>query len=112
MEEIWKEIESKPTHEISNLGRIRNKKTGRVLKLRNNKGYQTIHWTTHGKNVYVHFLVATAFVSNPNNYTEINHKDENTANNIAVNLEWCNHKYNCDYGTRNERISKKKTRVK
>ncbi|MBQ2389115.1 MAG: hypothetical protein II305_03590, partial [Clostridia bacterium] len=57
MEEIWKEIESKPTHEISNLGRIRNKKTGRVLKLRNNKGYQTIHWTTHGKNVYVHFLV-------------------------------------------------------
>ena len=37
---------------------------------------------------------------NPNFYTDINHKDENPHNNNLENLEWCTHKYNCNYGGR------------
>lgn len=51
-------------------------------------------------------LVAIAFVPNPDpkTMTYVNHKDEDTTNNRADNLEWCTHKYNCNYGTRVERI--------
>lgn len=45
----------------------------------------------------VHRLVATAFVDNPYNLPEVNHKDENSLNNEASNLEWCDRQYNIDY---------------
>lgn len=57
-------------------------------------------------------LVALAFIPNPENLPEMNHKDENSLNNIWTNLEWCNGNYNKNYGTRNERISKKMTNHK
>lgn len=49
------------------------------------------------KKFAVHRLVAIAFCENPNNYTEVNHKDENPSNNRADNLEWCSHQYNIEY---------------
>lgn len=58
----------------------------------------------------LHRLVALTFIPNPNNYPQVNHKDENKANNAADNLEWCTCKYNNNYGTRNERIQN--TRIK
>lgn len=64
------------------------------------------------KFVPVHRLVAIAFLPNPDNYDQINHKDENKHNNDISNLEWCDCLYNNNYGTRNERISKAKTGVK
>lgn len=45
------------------------------------------------------------FLDNINNFNEVNHKDENPANNNVENLEWCTHKYNMNYGTIRERIS-------
>lgn len=59
------------------------------------------------RNEYIHRLVAEAFIPNPNNYPQVNHKDENPNNNSVDNLEWCTGKYNVNYGTRNDRASVK-----
>lgn len=50
-----------------------------------------------GKSASVHRLVAEAFIPNPDNLPEINHKDENPANNRVENLEWCTRQYNIEY---------------
>ena len=51
------------------------------------------------------------FLQNINNYNEVNHKDENKLNNKVNNLEWCSHKQNCNFGSKNirsiEKISRK-----
>lgn len=54
----------------------------------------------------IHRLVASAFIPNPMNLPQINHKDENSLNNHAENLEWCDQKYNNAYGTCKERSAK------
>lgn len=55
-------------------------------------GYYTV--SINGNNEYVHRLVAKAFIDNPNNLNEINHKDEDKSNNRVDNLEWCTKSYN------------------
>ena len=75
----------------------------KFLKLREDiDGYIVVGLSKNGKqkNYKVHRLVAIAFISNPNNYVEINHIDENKHNNNVDNLEWCTRKYNCNYGER------------
>lgn len=59
------------------------------------------------KTIEVHRIVAKAFIpnSNPDECTQINHKDENPLNNNIDNLEWCTSKYNSNYGTRNKRLA-------
>lgn len=51
------------------------------------------------KSVKVHRLVARAFISNPDNYQQVNHKNENKLDNKDSNLEWCDSKYNVNYGS-------------
>lgn len=55
----------------------------------------------------VHRLVAEAFLPNPNNFTDVNHKDENKQNNALNNLEWMSHKGNTNYGTAQKRRAEK-----
>lgn len=116
MEEIWKDIKGyEGLYEVSNLGNVRryykyDKHTYnphfKVLLIKpNNCGYLNVKLYKNGsyKHFQVHRLVAEAFLPNPDNLPQVNHKDENKVNNSVSNLEWCTAKYNCNYGTHNER---------
>ena len=119
MNEIWLPVVGyEGLYEVSNLGRVRSlnyKRTGerRVLIQReNNVGYLLVNlWQNgKGKTVLVHRIVAEAFIPNWFSDPCINHRDENPKNNFVDNLEWCDHKYNTNYGTcikrRSEKLSK------
>ena len=54
----------------------------------------------------LHRLVADAYIPNPDNLPQVNHKDENKTNNCLQNLEWCDAKYNINYGTKIDRQKK------
>ena len=100
-------------YQITDDGRVWSKKSEKYLKPIDVCGYFRISLYKENKLFlkYIHQLVAEAFLSNPNNYKEINHKDEDSHNNFFNNLEWCDHTYNIRYGTRTKRqidsISKK-----
>ena len=109
MKEIWKNIFDFIGYQVSNFGRIRSLKTYKILKQYNHRnGYMFVSLSHHGKhfNLYIHRLVAEAFIPNPDNLPEVNHKDENPSNNNVNNLEWCNRKYNANYGTAIQRMLK------
>ena len=77
----------------------------RLCKIQNQK-YQFVQLMINGKQrlCYVHRLVAEAFIPNPDNLPEVNHKNEDKYDNRVENLEWCTHSYNVSYGTRIERM--------
>lgn len=82
----------------------------KLLQLKKRRcGYVYVTLYSNGlyKSVDIQRLVAIAFISNPNNYTQVNHINENKLDNRVENLEWCDAKYNNNYGTRNKRISEK-----
>lgn len=101
--EIWKEIPgSGGKYQISNYGNVYSLINNVQLKgVNNGNGYLRVK--LNERLFYIHRLVAMAFIPNPKGYKEINHKDENKLNNNADNLEWCSHKYNMIFGTRNKR---------
>lgn len=68
-------------------------------------GYLWVNLTYDGKqhNHKIHRLVAQAFIPNLNNLPQVNHKDEDKTNNKVDNLEWCDGKYNINYGTAMQR---------
>ena len=72
-------------------------------------GYNRMELSIEGKRkkFKVHRLVSLAFIPNPDNLPEVNHKDECKTNNNVSNLEWCSKSYNINYGTRNERCGEK-----
>ena len=120
MKEIWKNIKGyEGLYQVSNLGRVKSlerkdnlgrKVNEKILKNRNaTHGYIAVILSkdSNKKTYRVHRLVAEAFIPNPNKYLEVNHKDENKSNNRIDNLEWCDRKYNCNYGTFKERHSKR-----
>ena len=105
-EEIWKDIEGYDgLYQISDKGRVKSLKFGKekILKLqKDTNGYLQVRLSKNGKQkmFQIHRLVALAFISNPQNYPQVNHKDENPSNNNLKNLEWCTVEYNNNYGTR------------
>jgi len=109
--ELWKTIKDYENYEISNFGNVKNKKTGRILNLYKKKNYYLVYlYNKEGKKAkLVHRLVANAFIENPNNYPQINHKDENSLNNCVDNLEWCTAKYNSNYGHHKEKLKNNKS---
>ena len=65
------------------------------------KGYPSVK--LQGKRKLIHRLVAESFIPNPDNLSQVNHKDENRENCHVDNLEWCTPKYNINYGFHNDR---------
>lgn len=120
--ERWKRIKGYEHYMVSSKGRVMRieyewgAKNGMLIyyspiilqPIRTKKGgYLYVNLHSNGKIVhkYIHRLVAEAFISNPHNYPQVNHKDENPANNCVENLEWCTAAQNVNYGGRNKRNS-------
>lgn len=115
--EEWKSITGyEGLYEVSSYGRVRSLDKydsinrflrGRILKLCDNGcGYLSVVLYSNSKRklCLVHRMVAQAFIPNPYNLPQVNHRDENPSNNNVDNLEWCDGKYNVNYGTRIDRI--------
>lgn len=124
MSEIWKPIPGyEGLYEVSDMGRVRS--LDRVIVNKDGKPHHfsgfllSTYLNRFGRvlvglwknnriqRLSVHRLVANAFIPNPDNLPEVNHKDENPQNNRVDNLEWCTTVYNLTYGTRLDRISEK-----
>ena len=82
-----------------------------LSKTEDNDGYKIVGLHKDGKRYgyKVHRLVATAFIPNPLNLPEVNHRSENKGDNRVENLEWCDRTYNNNFGTIKERLSKTMT---
>jgi hypothetical protein len=107
--EQWKSIKGyEGYYEVSNLGNVKRLKTiidapymkdsgyrtirTKILKLlnRSKKGYKVVALSAEGitKRYSIHRLVAIHFITNPNNYTDVMHLDNNPHNNSIDNLIW------------------------
>ncbi len=100
MIEIWKDIkEYKGLYKISNFGRVKSfcLSTPRIKCLKkNNSGYMLVNLRKNNKQKMpsVHRLVALHFLSNPEKYKQVNHKNGNKLDNTVQNLEWCSSSQN------------------
>jgi len=96
MEEIWKPVDQFPNYNVSNLGNIKNIITNKLLKIMYKDGYVNISLKHNElkKTFKVHRLIALAFIENPENKSDVNHKDKNKINNNVSNLEWMTRKEN------------------
>lgn len=86
--DTWSRIDECPNYEVSKSGLIRR---GSHIKVpTNHNGYYSVDLYSGGKRIKrrVNRLVANAFIPNPNNLPEVNHKDGNKLNNTVDNLEW------------------------
>lgn len=107
MKEIKNFEELYQVNELGQIWSIKNKKYLKQTLCKNGYLYVGLHKNKIRKNILVHRIVAEAFIPNPNNLPEVNHKDENPQNNSVHNLEWCDSRYNKNYGTARERMSEK-----
>ncbi len=105
MNKIWKDIIGyEGLYKVSNYGDVMNSR-GKLRKLTKHFGYSRIGLSKNGisKDHPVHRLVAQAFIPNPNNYPQINHKDFNRSNNVVSNLEWCTRIQNAQHAIKGGR---------
>lgn len=97
---MWRKIENHSNYSISDDGRVRNDKTGRILKpVPTKNGYLRVGLDK--QLCRIHVLVAKEFIPNPDNLPQVNHIDGNKANNNVCNLEWITPSENIKHAFRN-----------
>lgn len=91
--EIWRDVPNyEGLYQVSNTGKVRNARSGRVLKPhRQGSGYLQTMLSKDGSRSHplVHRIVASAFIPNPEQKPQINHKNGDKSDNRSENLEWC-----------------------
>lgn len=90
--EMWKTIKGFDNYKVSTNGRIQNIKTGKILiPFTTKNGYQVVSQSRGGRSckLYVHRLVAEAFIPNENTDLQVNHLNGVKSDNRLENLEWC-----------------------
>ena len=95
--ETWKGIEGFGNYRVSNTGRVKSIKSGRILKASpDTKGYLMVWLYNEGvrKTIKVHRLVARAFVKGYFEGAHVDHLDGDKLNNSAINLEWVTNREN------------------
>ena len=108
---MWKPIEGIPgipngKYQVSENGDVMSPKLKRPLKPFNSRKYKVVKLSSDNfeKTVFVHRLVASAFIPNPENKREVNHIDGNPSNNKVDNLEWATKRENMDHAVINHLI--------
>jgi len=130
--EIWKNIDIENLcgrYQVSNLGNVKRTAICKVgwgreyileqerlmTPFDNGNGYKVVSFSVYDgekkkrKNFYVHRLVANAFIDNPQNKPEVNHKNYNRGDNRVENLEWCTDIENTNYSKEHMRHPIKRT---
>lgn len=109
MSEEFVAIDGWPGYSVDRLGNVKSSKRSfeAILKPTNNRyGYPYVKLMNKGfaKKYSIHRLVAIAFIPNPLNHLQVNHKDGNKQNNHVANLEWCDDRHNRDHAMKNNLI--------
>lgn len=102
--ERWKTNPRRPGYDVSTKGRVKNNKTGRIMKTQvNDNGYEVLqlHHNKHYSSERVHRLVAETFIEGGSPDLDVNHIDGDKLNNNVENLEWCTRKENIHHAFEN-----------
>lgn len=107
----YKLIEDFEDYMVSSDGKVFSLKHGKMKEMKpwvSKGGYLYVLLRFNGRHVTksIHRLVSEAFIANPDNKPQVNHKDEVKTNNCVNNLEWCTSEYNNNFGSHGERVAK------
>lgn len=110
-ERIWAIKDGYLVNRDGNIYKMNWRNTGTMRKVKQGqsvKGY--LSFKCNGEVTLAHRFIASCFLPNPQNLPCVNHKNEIKDDNRVENLEWCDHKYNDNYGTRNKRVAESKSK--